>query len=259
MRLGVAVTLLASSVALVWAESAAMAVWVGFDFSDGSQRDWPRRPPAHWPDAPVRVMYCREPGLSGGWYTGYGPEPADARQNETLFRLVEMRVGWPLHTFEYERTLELPDARGTIGWMMDDPKSMWLSGLPIPEWIPKRDESLTEAPCIRRIPVRPLWGGLAVAVTCHSIVLYVISCIPWWVVRCIRRARGLCASCGYDSRGVRGCPECGDGRRAPRGVGVRLMLDWQYLLTKAGPGPCRRARAHSARYRFLRPGFPTIR
>lgn len=198
--------------ATVWSETALIATWAHFDFSESEESlPWPRSVPSSWPTQPVLMMRCEAHGISGEWFKAYGPEPPTLQANPTVYRLVELRIGWPLRTFQFERTLVLPDARGTIGWMMDEPESVWIGGLEVPDWMPGPDEPLPDAPQIRRIPVRPLWGGFAFAVTLHVIALLAIGLVPWWALRRLRAWRGRCMQCGYgplpsaDAR----CPECG--------------------------------------------------
>lgn len=202
------------SILLVWLEAAVVAVCGHMDFSQGEDLLWPRAMPADWPPQPHNVMYCDSRGLKGEWYRGLGPEPPNLHENPTLFRLVEMRVGWPIQTFQFERTLVMPDARGTIGWLMDDSPSAWSGGLPIPDWVPKPDEPLTAAPCIRRVPIRPLWAGLLLTTGLHALALAGLAVIPRWAIRRSRQIRGRCPKCGYDRRSLAVCPECGERHRA---------------------------------------------
>jgi hypothetical protein len=59
-----------------------------------------------------------------------------------------------------------------------------------------------------------LLADVSLSLACLWSVVY-LACAPWQSVRGIRqrkrRARGLCATCGYDLDGVSSrCPECGD-------------------------------------------------
>lgn len=69
-----------------------------------------------------------------------------------------------------------------------------------------------------KLPVRPLWGGLAVNALVFAVVGWLVTTGLSAVPRMVRRAlRGKkqCRRCGYDLRGVPGvdgvvtCPECG--------------------------------------------------
>lgn len=213
MRGTVVACIILLSVLLVWLEAAVVAVWGHMDFSQGQALPWPQAVPPDWPPQPHSVMYCDSSGLAGEWYSAHGQEPSNGLLNPTLYRLVKMRVGWPIRTFQFERTLVLPDPRGTIGWMMDDPVSVWSGGLPVPYRVPKPDEALTEAPCIRRVPIRPCWTGFFVSTGLHALALAGLAAAPPWMVHRLRRLRGQCTICGYDLRGMSVCPECGTRQR----------------------------------------------
>lgn len=195
------------------------------EFEEGKGLPWPREVPANWPKVPCDVMYCRCAGIKGEWYRGVGPEPIDSRAKGTLYRLVEMRVGWPIQAFQFERTLVMKDPRGTIGWIMDDPTSIWVGGIEVPRELAKPDEPATEAPCIRRIPVRPIWLGLLSATALHVVTIMGLIALPQRMMRWARQRNGCCQTCGYDMSNLAGCPECGSEQiltRARRSLGQSI-------------------------------------
>lgn len=210
MRAASISAILAVSVVLVWLESAIAAVWSPMDFVDASRAGSPRRVPETWPQHAPRVMITAAPGLDGVWYSAHGPEPDDDSLNPTLYRLVSVRTGWPIRTFRYERTLEFPNARGTIGWHMDTPDSNWAGGIAIQQWMPRPEESASNEGSIRRIPLRPIWLGLCVATAAHALLMAGLLAAPSFIRRHLRAAGGRCPVCGYDKRGLSQCPECGN-------------------------------------------------
>jgi len=155
-------------------------------------------------------MDCRMTMMNGEWFNGH-VDPNIVDVNPTLFRLVQIRVGWPLGCLAYERTLILQDARGTIEWVMDEPESPWRGGLAVPDWTPELSAPVNEAAFIRRIPIRPIWSGLLVNSALHAGLLGAGVWGAGRLARWRRRARGLCLRCGYDVRGLGRCPECGEG------------------------------------------------
>lgn len=60
-----------------------------------------------------------------------------------------------------------------------------------------------------RLPVLPAWPGLAVNMLVYAGVCWVVVFAPGEARRWRRRRAGRCAACGYDTRGLASCPECG--------------------------------------------------
>lgn len=68
-------------------------------------------------------------------------------------------------------------------------------------------------------PLRPLWRGFAINTLFYAAIAFALIAGPFMVLRLRRSARsrrGLCITCGYNLRGLRGCgddhavcPECG--------------------------------------------------
>ena len=67
----------------------------------------------------------------------------------------------------------------------------------------------------KALPVRPIWGGLAINTAVYA-VLFAVPVFGWPMVRTRKRLeRGLCPRCGYDLAGTTGCSECGWNRAGP--------------------------------------------
>jgi len=60
-----------------------------------------------------------------------------------------------------------------------------------------------------RVPVRPLWAGLAVNSLVMAGLGYGLLSLPGAVRRRIRTRRGQCPSCGYPAADSAVCSECG--------------------------------------------------
>jgi hypothetical protein len=63
----------------------------------------------------------------------------------------------------------------------------------------------------RRLPVLPIWSGLAVNAATFGCGLFLLWSTPGFVRRRSRRRRGKCVRCGYELKGIAVCPECGGG------------------------------------------------
>jgi hypothetical protein len=79
-----------------------------------------------------------------------------------------------------------------------------------PPWIQTRPRVFEED--WRRLATRPVWPGFAGGAALYA-VLAGLSLVIAGPIRAARRRRvGLCASCGYDVKGIdppHRCPECG--------------------------------------------------
>jgi hypothetical protein len=100
-----------------------------------------------------------------------------------------------------------------LQWATDDDTKPGpiLRGLPVP--LPHREWPE------RRLPLKPLWAGLAVDVAVWTIAAMVL--VTWFgFVRANRRIRrGLCPWCAYPASGTAVCPECGRAAKALRTPG----------------------------------------
>ncbi|MFG0258911.1 MAG: hypothetical protein ACF8LK_01050 [Phycisphaerales bacterium JB041] len=88
--------------------------------------------------------------------------------------------------------------------------------LPSWQWI----QHFEDVASADRTSTRILWTGVAhdiFALLVLSALLYSLTGWPAWFAahpwsrRSRRLARGLCPECGYDTRGLSACPECGTG------------------------------------------------
>ena len=60
-----------------------------------------------------------------------------------------------------------------------------------------------------KVPVSPLWVGLAVNTLLFALPAFAGAWGWGWVKRRRRRRLGLCLACGYPVKGMARCPECG--------------------------------------------------
>jgi hypothetical protein len=61
----------------------------------------------------------------------------------------------------------------------------------------------------RTLPLRPIWGGFVANTLLYAATIWLVSRVPAAWRRRIRRARGLCANCGYPPGNSAVCTECG--------------------------------------------------
>lgn len=222
MRIGHYVIIGVVSCLMVWGQAALLAAWGTMDVfaaRGGASVARPAQAPASWPDGPWSQDIASSLAIEMRWWEAH--EEVAESYYPTLYRWVEVRVGWPVRTFAYERSLKMPEARGTIGWQMDDPVSAWRGGADVPRWL-RPAGSVSIELCVRRTPVRPLIGGFGAMVLVHAGALVGLT----WVVRRWRAWRlwrtGRCPGCGYSRNGLARCPECGrelEGGRSARSVG----------------------------------------
>jgi predicted RNA-binding Zn-ribbon protein involved in translation (DUF1610 family) len=107
-----------------------------------------------------------------------------------------------------------------------------------PDWSGARPSSVlaTRTHGMGRLPLEPMWGGLAVNTLAWSAVLLAaigVRRLCTWLPRALRHDAGQCTSCGYALGHHRGptCPECGTARGRPlrerdlaRGLAVASVL-----------------------------------
>jgi hypothetical protein len=60
-----------------------------------------------------------------------------------------------------------------------------------------------------RLPILPLWRGFAIDVAFYAALSWLLLFAPFTIRRTIRTHRNRCPTCGYDTRGLDTCPECG--------------------------------------------------
>ncbi len=73
----------------------------------------------------------------------------------------------------------------------------------------------------RRLPLEPLWGGLAADTLILGAAAWAFTAGPCALRRYRRRIRGQCTSCGYLLGDLARCPECGGAAPRTRNAGDR--------------------------------------
>ena len=133
------------------------------------------------------------------------------------------RTGWPLIAFEGCETITLTQnvpGKSTytreIGFMVPVGRSLiahafqTATGAQAQAPLIMRPVALNPPP-MRLVPLRPVWGGLALNTTFYAVLAIMLNLARRRVVGFVRRLRGRCRHCGYDLCGTdhAACPECG--------------------------------------------------
>lgn len=124
-----------------------------------------------------------------------------ARTNpETHPGEVELATGWPFVSLWCELGVDRSTEPETVvspGGILLGPTTVSASPS---DYAPRRS-----------LPLRPVWGGLAMAALVWSCVAFMTSKAATGIRRTARTRAGQCPRCGYDLRGnfTPGCPECG--------------------------------------------------
>jgi len=171
-------------------------------------RDWPASAPSGWPQ-PDHFSRLAGFGISGrGANLGLGRDSKDpdffecgisVREFGLPFRSMAVTI---VHTYRYPRVF----TDIWTGW--------YENGVKPPPALDR--PGLGD----RRIPLRPLWLGLAADTTLFATLAWVGSQLPSAIRRRKRRRAGRCIRCGYDLAGLSPgtpCPECANQVRDLKG------------------------------------------
>lgn len=211
LLLNAAVSLLlgaAFSVALAW------LLWAYLPQpSDGQRRDdgWRRYTTTGWPEP---VVAARSDLLGRTYVQAWGGDVSDDRGEAPWleqYAIHVFRAGWPARCVEGALTW-------SKGYRPGGPVVERHACIPVPPWIPARSAVMPVGIVYAsELPIGVVWSGLALdALAFGGAGLG----LRWVWVRgraWLRRRRRRCPRCGYDVRGLGGCPECGP-ETAPHGA-----------------------------------------
>jgi hypothetical protein len=142
---------------------------------------WPVKVPESWPALTTQKSENRGLGWSmQSWFAANGDFGYD---------WTRIAYGLPCDAMSMNLRKELHFEGGPSSYQ-------WVSALMIPG-IPLR------------VPMKPVWSGIALNSGLYSAVLVLVTFGPGIVRRRRRRRRGLCVACGYELKGMQKCPECG--------------------------------------------------
>lgn len=153
--------------------------------------------------ADVREVHVKE-GWNGECTLPAWVERVEAGSSE--LQLVTSAWGWPMRCLCAEER---------VAWDRPDPATRrfrreFTSCVVLRQWTDGR---------VRVLPVRVAWAGFGVNTLVYGAAVFVLVRVMGGVRRGLRRARGVCAACGYSRAGIGAgvaCPECGDAPRCNR-------------------------------------------
>ena len=202
LAIGAAVNILVAWALALWAP-APMRI-IGPAAGNPPPAAWPRPVPAHWlaPDF-ARTRASR--GITRHEvFAGYR---SGNYLSTTGFEVYQ--AGLPLRSLEWERRF---DRRGFLVPPRNSLASYWLhDGIAPPRWLPRADDAAW-----RRVPIEPVWAGLAANTALYAALAWGALFAPGIARRSRRRRRGWCVACAYDLAGLPLCPECGAAAGAAR-------------------------------------------
>ncbi len=191
---GVLVSVAVAWGCVLWAPGPPSSSIAWEPFEPGGR--WPRPVYGDWPSPQV----CTR-GTSFGWTSLYSYSPIDPVQSPTEGEVINFgqavfQLGWPLRAIEYEARVVQRHAReakieyvGEVGF--------------VPTWL------VSPAHRLRRLPVRPVWLGLAVDTLFYAVFLWLLLAAPGALRRYLRARRGRCPVCAYPTGASAVCTECG--------------------------------------------------
>jgi hypothetical protein len=161
--------------------------------------------------------YSKPDDRDKAWWTsnvpdGFAPEPAPFSHGASGFG-VRRQFLWGSFTRSDDASVFMRQVRYRAGWPVKTVEGVqWrrLGSTP-PQW----DEGLYAVGVTKPVtlPVKPLWGGLAINSALVAAVVGLVWFGPVVVRGRIRRWRNRCPACGYPFGVAPVCTECGKTRR----------------------------------------------
>lgn len=124
------------------------------------------------------------------------------------FALWRIEFGWPMKSLGWQKLTFRPQydegSQSRVAEVLNafEGRGAWRRGMEFGELGPQGQER-------RRLPLEPIWPGIAVDVGVWSAAWWGLLFGPGRARQWSRARRGACAVCGYDLRGLARCPECG--------------------------------------------------
>jgi len=182
----------------------------------------------YWDAIEGRTDAAAERVRIGGVYRSFGLRVIIVRPDVTTTRWKHWhRAGWPLVAFEGRETItgSLNSLSNMVydrqvGFMVPLGRNLELQaprsttpagGAPGTMASMAMRPLAMNPPPMRMIPLRPVWGGLALNTMLFAATLYLLILMRRHGAALVRRLRGRCPRCAYDLSGTdhEFCPECG--------------------------------------------------
>lgn len=169
---------------------------------DAFHRDWTADRPAGFPEVSEFSQIDAIAGV-GITIVGIGTE-----DQSNIFRLMRVRVGWPLKCFEgddWNHTTLAPDTSLPGAQMIVGGQSTYRHlAIVLPDQIP-----LVTMSRGKFLPYGVVWGGLAANTLVYAVALFAMYAGFIWMRTRRRMGEGCCRACGYQLKELTRCPECG--------------------------------------------------
>lgn len=169
---------------------------------------WPVEVPK-WPDwmSPDHIPAIADTATTSRHSAGAHTRTFSSYSKHMITSVDETSFGWPAATAVRYSFSQLASWTSPSRFSEDWPP--WYGGWHACD-VPSTLNPLATVPL--RVPLKPLWGGLAVNAVIYGAMVYACGAAIAWARRANRRRRKLCDACKYPWGASAVCTECGKPR-----------------------------------------------